>query len=210
MLPKKNIKIQYLVYLPLFLAMLFHGVPAYAVDVLDATANLSATDMIANFAKQLPNLMRLVTAIAYVIGMVFIISGVIKLKHAGEMRMQMSPEHSIKGPIILIVIGAMLLYLPSSVQIGMSSFWTEPNPYGYTQDKDQWAQFFNNIFMVVQLFGVIAFIRGLVLLASLNHHGQPGTFGRGMTHIIGGILCINIYQFVHVVMITFGIDSLLG
>jgi|GEM_PF-772598 intracellular multiplication protein IcmC len=182
-------------------------VPGY----LNTTTNLSAVDMITNLVSQLPNIMSLITAIAYVTGMYFVFHGVMLLKQYGEMRTQMSGQHHLKGPVIFIIVGAMMLYLPSSVQVGLSTFWTEPNPYGYLQDQDQWAQFFKNIFMVVQLFGVIAFIRGLILLTHLGGHGgQQGTFGKGMTHIIGGILCINIYQFVQVVMVTFGLQSLIS
>lgn len=207
MLPKMKKQLRDVIEYSLFISLMLHGMPAFA----DVTTNLSAVDMVKNFTTQLPNLMRLVTAVAYVMGMYFVIAGVIKLKHVGEMRMQMSPEHSLKSPIIFLTVGAMLLYLPTSVQVGMSTFWTDPNPYGYLQEQDQWAEFFNNCFMVVQLFGVIAFIRGLIMLTHLGGHGgHPGTLGKAMTHIIGGILCINIYQFVHVIMITFGVDSIFG
>ncbi len=169
---------------------------------------LSAADMITHIASQIPNLMRLVTALAYVLGMGFIFHGVLALKHYGEQRTMMSGQPHLKGPLIYITVGTLLLYLPTSVQVGVSTFWTEPNPYGYLQQQDQWSQFLNNCYMVVQLFGIIAFIRGLVILTHLGGHGgQPGTLAKGMTHIIGGILCINIYQFVQVIMITLGIQS---
>ena len=172
---------------------------------------LTASEVLAKIASQIPNLMRLVTAIAYVTGMYFVFHGILLLKQYGEQRTQMSGQHHLKGPIIFVLMGALLLYLPSSVQVGMSTFWTQPNPYGYMQQQDQWSQLFKNVFMVVQLIGVIAFIRGLILLTHLGGHGgQPGTFAKGMTHIIGGILCINIYQFVQVVMVTLGIQSIVG
>jgi intracellular multiplication protein IcmC len=175
------------------------------------TGSLSAQDMITHIVTQIPNLMRLITAIAYVMGMYFIFQGVLGLKHYGDQRTMMSGQPHLKGPLIFITIGALLLYLPTSVQVGISTFWTEPNPYGYLQEQDQWSQFINSCYMVVQLFGVIAFIRGLVILTHLGGHGgQPGTFGKGMTHIIGGILCINIYQFVQLVMVTLGIQGVLG
>jgi intracellular multiplication protein IcmC len=185
------------------------GVPTYA-DV--SGASITAVDVIANFVKQVPSLMRLITAIAYVAGMYFVFHGIMLLKQYGEMRTQMSGQHHLKGPVIFIVIGTLMLYLPSSVQVGMSTFWTEPNPYGYLQEgQDQWSQLFSNIFMIVQLVGVIAFIRGLILLTHLGGHGgQQGTFGKGITHIIGGILCINIYQFVQVVMVTLGLQSIIS
>lgn len=169
----------------------------------------SAQDMLVNIAKSIPNLMQLVTAFAYVMGMYLIFAGILRLKHFGESRTMMSQEHSLKGPLILLTIGALLLYLPTAVQVGLSTFWTEPNPYGYLQEKDQWSQFLNVCYLIVQFIGTIAFIRGLLTLSHLGGHGgnQPGTFAKGLTYVIGGILCINIYQFVQVIMVTLGLGS---
>jgi intracellular multiplication protein IcmC len=186
--------------------------PVYAAasqgSTVNVTTNLSAVDMLKNIFKQIPYLMRLVTAVSYVMGMYFIFVGIFKLKQYGESRTMMSQDHQLKGPLIFITVGAMLLYLPTSVQVGMSSFWAEPNPYGYLQQTDEWSQFINGCYTIVQLFGVIAFIRGMVILSHLGGHGgQPGTLGKGLTHIIGGIFCINVYQFVQIVMLTLGIQS---
>lgn len=195
----------------------FYVMPLYAqvlpnipqLDTPQGQATLSAQSMLIQFAKAIPNLMRLVTSIAFVLGFVLIIRGIIKLKHFGESRTMMSEEHSIMVPITYIAIGAMLIYLPSTVQVGMSTFWSEPNPYGYVEYTDQWGSFIRICFMVVQLIGTIAFIRGLLILShSGGRHGQQGTFSRGLTHIIGGILCINIYQFVQVILATFGLPTL--
>lgn len=185
------------------LALSVYAIPASA----QTSTILTASDMLANIASQVPVLMQLVTALAYVMGMYLIISGIIKLKHVGESRTMMSQEHSIKAPIIFLVVGAMLLYLPSAVQVGMTTFWANPSPYGYVQQTDQWSQVINDVYLVVQLFGTIAFIRGMVILSHLSGHGQPGTFAKGVTHIIGGLFCINIYQLVQVVLITLGIQS---
>jgi uncharacterized membrane protein HdeD (DUF308 family) len=151
--------------------------------------------------------MRMVTAIAFVIGFYMVIQGIIKLKHVGEMRTQMSHEHHLSGPIIMIVVGSLLIYLPSAVQVGMSTFWASPNPYGYVTQEDQWQQFLTVCFMVVQFIGVIAFIRGLILLSKASGGHQQGSFGKGVTHVIGGIFCINIYQFIQVILATIGINS---
>jgi len=182
----------------------------FLIPVVAQAANVStysAADMLKHISEQVPSLTRLVTALAYVMGMYFIFLGVLRLKHAGEMRTMMSHEHSMKAPLIYLGIGAMLLYLPSSVQMGLSTFWAEPNPYGYIDESDQWMEFFNACFMIVQLVGIIAFIRGLVMLSQLaGHGGGQGGFAKGMMHIIGGIFCINIYQFVQVVMVTLGLE----
>lgn len=169
---------------------------------------VSAADMLANIAQEVPILMQLVTAIAYVMGIYFIFYGILKLKEFGEARTQMSSERHLKGPLVLIVVGALLLYLPTTVQVGLSTFWSNPSPYGYVQQSDQWSDFMKDVYLVIQLFGTIAFIRGLVILSHLSgSHSQQGTFAKGVTHVIGGLFCINIYQFVQVVLITLGIQT---
>ena len=195
-------------YYVLILTALSFSLPVYSQETSPASSIPSAQDMLVNISKQIPNFMRMVTAIAYVLGMYFIVSGLFKLKQYGEARTMMSHDQSLKGPLIFIIVGTLLLYLPTSVQIGMSTFWTNPNPYGYLEQVDQWTQFVNDLFLIVQFIGTVAFIRGLVILSHLGGHGgQPGTFSKGLTHIIGGIFCINIYQFVQVIMATLGIET---
>jgi intracellular multiplication protein IcmC len=213
MLPNRSIKrtskrlgSTYYYGMLLMIAVTYYAIPAYAADV--NLSNISAVTLLQNIALQVPALMQMITAIAYVMGMYFIFFGILRLKQYGEQRTMMSAEHHLKGPIIYIVVGTLLLYLPSSVQVGMSTFWTNPNPYAYVQEQtSQWGQFYNTCFIIIQLFGTIAFIRGLIILSHLAGHGghSQGNFGRGLTHIIGGVFCINIYQFVQVIMATLGI-----
>lgn len=178
------------------------SMPLFAQDVNP----ISAQTVIENISAAIPNFMRMVSAIAYVMGMYFVFLGVVKLRAYGEARTMMSQEHSLKGPLIYLTVGAFLIYLPTSVQVGMSTFWTAPNPYGYLQEEDQWTQFINDCFLIVQFVGIVAFIRGLVIMTQLaGHGGQPGIFAKGMTHIIGGIFCVNIYQFVQLIMGLFGL-----
>jgi intracellular multiplication protein IcmC len=166
--------------------------------------------MLINFAKTVPNLMRLVTALAYVMGFLFVIKGIIELKHFGESRSMMSQENGLKKPLTYLFVGAMMIYLPGSVGSGLSTFWTDPNPYGYLSgDEDKWSELTNAIFMIVQLIGTIAFIRGLLILNhTAGQGGQPGTFAKAMAHIIAGILCINLYQFLQAIFTTLGLGTL--
>lgn len=192
--------------------LIFSGcmMPVFAADATTPTTAIkvvSAQDVITNIATQIPMLMTLVTAIGYVMGFFFIFYGILKLKEFGEARTQMSTERHLKAPLIYLIVGALLLYLPSTVQVGLSTFWSEPSPYGYLQQADQWANFTKDIFLVIQLFGTIAFIRGLVILSHMAGHAQHGTFSKGILHVIGGLFCINIYQLVQVVLITLGIQT---
>lgn len=186
--------------LTLFFSMLLISSSAHALEINAAT-------MIQNISDAIPNLMRLVTALAYVLGMGLVVKGVLELKQYGEQRTMMSSQHSLKGPIIFLVAGTILLYLPSSVWVSLSTFWTNPNPYAYVQEgNDPWWQTIKAVLMIVELIGVIAFIRGVMILTQLaGHSGQPGTFSRAMAHMVGGVFCINMYQFVQTVRATLGL-----
>lgn len=162
-----------------------------------------AQTMIINLSKVMPKLTKLVTALSFVMGMGLVAKGIIGMKHIGEMRTMASRDHSLKGPLIYLFVGAALLYLPSTIQAGLSTFWANPAPYGYrTEVHGTWAELTKAVFSVIQLVGGIAFIRGLLMLSHLGEHAQQGTFGKAMAHIIGGIFCINMYQFVQVITNT--------
>jgi len=188
--------------------IVFLSVPAYAQSSLVTNLNtLSAQTMLTNIQNNLPDLTKMVTAFAFVIGMAMVIMGIMQLKHVGEMRMQMSHEHHLGKPLLMIAMGTMLIYLPSAVQVGMSTFWSTPNPYGYNLQSDQWQQTINVCIAIVQFIGIVSFIRGLILLSHASGGHQQNAFMKGLMHVIGGIFCINIYQFVQVILGTLGIQT---
>lgn len=169
--------------------------------------DVTAFTMLQRFAEQLPELMRLLTAIAYTMGFFFMVFGIFKLKQYGESRTMMSTQHSLKGPLVYLMVGAALIYLPTTLYVGLTTFWANPSPYAYLEAKDPFKEVMSVIFTVIQFVGVIAVIRGLVIFTHIGEQGggQQGAFGKGLTHVIGGVLCINMYQFVQVIESTFGI-----
>ena len=135
---------------------LYSGISAYALEVNVAT-------FLTNLAQTSPNLMQLTTAIAYVMGMWLIIKSIIGLKNYGDSRSSGGQGQGLKGPLITMAVGGALFYLPSSVQVGLSTFWANPTPYAYyNENNDTWSELINSVFMIIQLVGTIAFIRGLI------------------------------------------------
>jgi intracellular multiplication protein IcmC len=188
------------------LVILFAGSILYT-NTAYALFEVNVQTMLQNLSNSVPELMKLVTATSYVMGMLFIMRGVIGLKHFGESRSAMSQEHSLKGPLILLGVGAALIYLPSSVRAGLTTFWDVPTPYAYRdQIASPYTEVLNASFMIVQLIGTIAFIRGLILLTQ-GGHGQQNQTSKAITHMIGGILCINIYQFIQVITNTLALGQ---
>jgi len=189
--------------------LLFHiGLVSAATFTANGTPN--AETMLVHLTNSVPSLMRLVTAIAYVMGFFFIVKGLLELKKFGEQRTMMSGEHHFGGPLIYIFVGTMLIYLPTSVRTGLATFWSgSVNPYAWkTSATDAWSLLSNSIFLIVELIGVISFIRGLILLSHLGERsGAQGAFGKAMVHIIAGVLCINLYGFLDVISTTLGLGS---
>jgi hypothetical protein len=192
--------------------------PAYADAISDFINSLenSLSDltsnpdgMIASIGTQIPSLMQMVTAVSYVLGMWMLITSLMKFKKFGEQRTMMSGEHHVREPITYFIVGAMMLYLPTSIQVGMSTFFANPSPYGYLEVTDTQTLLIQNGYMIVQLFGTIAFIRGLIILSHTggHHGGQQGDMGKGLTHVIGGLLCINIFQVLQVILFTIGVPT---
>ncbi|MDR3477265.1 MAG: hypothetical protein P4M14_04465 [Gammaproteobacteria bacterium] len=192
---------------PIFVLRIFTG--AMLVVTANAQAGTpNAATMLENFSLSVPELMRLVTATGYVLGMFLIFRGITELKQFGESRTMMSREHSLKIPLVSIFTGTLLLYLPSSVEMSLATFWTEPTPYAYIVDsKDSWSSIYTSAYMVIGLIGTVAFIRGILLLNHTGGHGgQPGTFMKSLMHIIAGTFCINLNQFIQTISATLGID----
>lgn len=162
--------------------------------------------MLVNFAQTVPTLMMMVTSITYVMGMFLIFKGIMGLKQYGEQRTQMSSSHSLKEPLILMIIGTALLYLPSSVATGFNTFWTDGSPLAYIPPStDQYSVIYQDAYMVIELIGTIAFIRGLLTLSHLGGQAQHDTVSKGLAFVISGILCINLYSFLQVLGATLGI-----
>ena len=168
----------------------------------------NVADMLSNLSKAVPNLMQLVTAIAYVIGIVFCLKGVVGLKHFGESRTH-HDQSGAKGPLLLLAVGAALLYLPGSVSVGVATFWDATAPYAYkVESSSPWSGLIKDAFTIIQLVGTIAFIRGLIMLTKLGGHGGgQASLGKAMTHMIAGIFCINMYQFINTIMNTLALGQ---
>lgn len=190
----------------LFVWAFFYSNLLFAADI----PNLA--DVLKTFSDNVPNLMAMTTALAYVMGIFFIVKGVFGLKQYAEQRTMMSSSHSLKGPMIYMAIGAMMIWLPSSIHVAMNTFWTTPTPFSYQTDEgNPWSEMIYAAFIVLQLIGVIAFIRGLVILSHLGSQGgQQGQFGKALAHIIGGTLCINMYDTVRTILYTFGLQDIFG
>ncbi|HAZ7572008.1 type IVB secretion system protein IcmC/DotE [Legionella sp. PATHC032] len=165
---------------------------------------VSQANILANIANQLEPVQRLITGAAYLIGCAFIFKAIYSLKVYGEARTMMSSNTSIKEPVMYLMVGALLIYFPSLVSSVLQTTFGYSNPLAYSGGVSSGSDTITALFgsgslvgrplvMIIRVIGLIAFVRGWVLIARSASQGQPpGGTGKGLIHVFGGILAINI------------------
>jgi uncharacterized membrane protein HdeD (DUF308 family) len=168
---------------------------------------VDAATMLQNFASEVPQLMRLATALAYVLGMYFIIHGIKLLKNVGSNAN--NGETPLMHCLTFIAVGSALIYLPSTIQSLTNTFWQSSTPYSYLNySSQQFSEIVICAVTIIQLIGVIAIIRGLIILTyhSKASAENPSSFQKGIVHLIAGALCTNIILFSDTIFTTLGIQ----
>ncbi|KTD45442.1 IcmC (DotE) [Legionella quinlivanii] len=163
----------------------------------------SNASILNNLAANLLPVERLVTGAAYLIGIAFAFKAIYSLKVYGEARTMMSSNTSIKEPAVYIMVAAILIYFPTGLDIMLNTTFGSSNILQYAP-MDSQNQALDSLFgtgsavgqslsLLIQVIGVIAFVRGWVLIARSASQGQPpGGTGKGLMHVFGGILAMNI------------------
>ncbi|MCP0913189.1 MULTISPECIES: type IV secretion protein IcmC [Legionella] len=163
----------------------------------------SNVDILNNIANSLKPVQRLLTGAAYLIGLSFAFKALYSLKVYGEARTMMSSNASIKEPVTYLLVAAIFIYFPTAFQVLLNTTFGYANPLSYSAIGSE-NKTLNTLFgpnslvgkpltIIIQTIGLIAFIRGWVLISRSASQGQPpGGTGKGMMHVFGGILAMNI------------------
>ncbi|MBM4222728.1 MAG: hypothetical protein FJ161_02875 [Gammaproteobacteria bacterium] len=89
------------------------------VSFLYAGSELTLGDLAVNFTTQLPPFQYLITGFSYILGIAFVMSGALKIKQHKE-----NPTQSpLSAAAVFIAAGALLVYLPTTVQYLAVSFF---------------------------------------------------------------------------------------
>ena len=155
-------------------------------------------DVLNNIALSIAPFQRLITGAGFLIGCAFLFKAIYSLKVYGEARTMQSGNTSIKEPLVFLIVGTLLIYSRTGFEILMQTTFGYENPLQYASVGSDGAFGPNSLIgrpvaLIIQLVGYIAFIRGWVLIARSASQGQPpGGTGKGLMHVLGGILAINI------------------
>jgi len=189
-----------------FLSIILGCLPGMAFAV-----TVSADVMLENINTQLPYLYALISGGVYIFGIVIFIRGVSKLREVAESSSGRAQRSSLTEPLAHMILGVALIYLPTSMDVMLATVYgtSAITPYsGYGPTGGSFNEMAQVIINIVQFVGFIAFVRGLILFHRLGTgQAQQGTFNKGFTHLIGGIIAINVVQFINIIGNTLGITA---
>jgi intracellular multiplication protein IcmC len=95
----------------------------------------------------------------------------------------------------------MLLYYPTAFEALLNTTFGYSTVLAYDSSSSPWLSSIfgtdsttgKTLTMIIQIIGLFAFIRGWLLVARSSAQGQsPGSMGKGLMHVFGGILAMNI------------------
>ena len=162
-------------------------------------------------------IIKLTVAVAYVAGFWLIISAINQLKVFGQMISYHSQSHGMAGPLTKLIVGVLLFYLPGTIDIGVWTIWGHSaftsNGASYMEYTASSTDIFGptkeGVIALIRVIGYISFVRGFMILSrSGEQNVQPGTFSKGIIHVVGGIAAINIVETIRVIGNTLGINIL--
>ena len=169
--------------------------------------------MLTNFVNNISQpLQTLISAIAIVSGVAMIAKGLMK---AG--RHSFDPKaHSVQVILSNLVFGALLMTIGTNFTMVLASVfgtksladassisWTFANTLaGGSSAQFQAAVQAGMTF--VQLIGTIAFVRGWLVMKKVVDGAGNVTPAQGFTHIVGGVMAMNIYAILKIMDATFG------
>jgi intracellular multiplication protein IcmC len=152
-----------------------------------------------NIAQSLLPVQKLITGGAYLMGIVFAMKALMSLKSHSEMRGGGGNSSSFKEPLLYLIVAGMLIYFPTGFEVLMNTTFGYSNVLAYSDGSSMshWLggdnELGNALTVIIQTIGLYAFVRGWVIITKSSSTGQPpnGT-GKGLTHVFGGILAVNI------------------
>ena len=181
----------------------------YAQDNSGDSPELSVATIFGNLSQSLGGVTQFLTALAYEVGIYLTVSAVFKFVF-GHRTAFMHVEAGIFGPIMQFFIGVALLYTPTFIGVLNATVFGDSSiddvmAYTSSGSSPDWATAIEPMYQTIQVIGLIAFIRGwLILSKSVQKDGgnQPGQTTKGIIHIIGGVMAINITRTITIVTAT--------
>lgn len=148
----------------------------------------------------------IVYIVSIMLGVSLLLGAFFQFKRYGEMRTFMSQQMTMAGPLLMLICASILLVLPVFINVELLAIFGSDSPLRYEGSTDGLGQLIPPILIFVRVIGVIAVVRGVMMLSRAGHQAQPGTIGKALTQIIAGALCIHILGVTHLMENIFDIS----
>ena len=166
----------------------FSGGLGGVISLSSGLGSLDLSTIVKNLASSFINVEHLALGIFYVAGLVVLIAGIYDLVEFGMMH-QSDPMEKLRA-LTKLSIGALLLYFPSSVQVVSQSLFGENVSLSYQTITSDIV--LSSAKIILQLAGIIWFVRGLFMLMTGHEAGERLRHFKGILYIISGALAANI------------------
>ncbi|MEC5291939.1 hypothetical protein VSX64_18065 [Aurantimonas sp. C2-6-R+9] len=165
-------------------------------------------DFIQRAVGILPSFISLVVAFCLIAGITLIVRGVMIAGSYGDVETRYAGTGVKTSIYVHLIVGALLISLPTSISSFLQTFFAQPTApaaseiFAYAPDMlepvshDQAREIVIALLRCVQFFGLLGFVRGLFLLNQAPVRPGNGLVGKGATHLVGGVLAMNIVMFV--------------
>lgn len=155
----------------------------------------------------LPNITGFLSGLTVVAGIIFIFLAMFKLKHLADFRNMMMGQQEVGKAIGLIVLGGVFIWMPFMIDAFTYSMFGMTA--GGLQQKYPIAGgssgYYIAFYRLMQVVGLVSFVRGWFILAgAVKGQHQPGTFGKAVTHMLSGVVLINLKPFMVLLAPIFG------
>lgn len=152
----------------------------------------SFLQVLENIAREVGGMATLVSAIAYVLGIFFVVAAIMLAKASAEPAAR--SDHRKSAWLWSLAAAALMLSLPTTIaSVAVTMFGngtTTDLTFAYTAAPERKLA---PLGPLLKLIGVIAVIRGIVVLRAVGMFGTRGnvTFPRGLTLVIAGVALVH-------------------
>jgi intracellular multiplication protein IcmC len=165
--------------------------------------------MLLNLDKSFPWLAYMVSGFAYLFGFSIVIKAIWDLKKY-TLGVSMTAQNDLRPTVVHLAIGALLIFLPSTLQSLLATVYGTDAITGYTPigGGTSWQIAQDTLIIFVQFVGLVAVVRGLLHLHKAAHgQSQQNGFAKGIIHLVGGVLSLNIIQTKDILYSTLGLTT---
>lgn len=171
----------------------------WAGDTSIDDSTLTANAIFSHLDDSLNKVYPMLIGLAYTLGVFLMVKSMLMFKKHGYKTAFMSASSSLLGPFAVLIIGIMLMHTPGVLSIFFMSVYGSSdvqNTLTWTSaaSSDAWYSALVPMIGLIQVIGICAFIRGWLLLlrGAGEQQSGPGSIGKGLIHIVGGVMAVNI------------------